>query len=140
MEEDGDAEVGDDDWSPTSGEAVKEQYMFLGNVYTVTKPRKVTKDNRTPEPALVAVTPAVVTEEDLHVWKENECNGIDYPNEKTLGGESNHDDEVEKFWMELDMTNDGLSLPSKNDITRVTKNSTSDIVRPGVLPLRTVLE
>lgn len=120
-----------EDWSPSSADSAKEQYMFLGNVYTVTRAPTKSMSNQ----ALVAVTPAV-TEEDLHVLKENGYNGIEFANEKTLGGETTPDCEVDQFWMDLDI-NDDQSLKSK---TKIKKTVNSDISKPGMLPLRTVVE
>lgn len=128
-----------------NGEPLREQYMFLGNVYTVTRPRTVgghgdaLGSGSSPVGTLVAVTPATATEEDLHLWKENgNCSS-----EKLLGGETTPDCEVDQFWMELE-TNDHEHKNEKQTLkitrTRTKKVVTSDIVRPGLLPLRTVIE
>ena len=131
------------DWSP-SDEPVKEHYMFLGNLYTFTRPRIQTSNS----PALVAVTPAV-TEEDLHNMANSgeleggirclENGGIkSCHNEKTLGGDS---PDIENFWMDLEMTNEGKKVRENNVVKpKRGKSLPSDIVKGGILPLPAVHE
>ena len=133
-----------EDWSPTGNpnEAFKEQYMFLGNLYTVTRPRIQTPNS----PVLLEVSTPAVTQEDLH-YLENESKGVNiienglpashFKFEKSLGSEGFDADD---FWMDLEISNEGKEARNKKSPPKRRKSLPSDIVKAGILPLRTVLE
>jgi len=147
-----DADSNDDD------DQVKEQYVILGNVYTVTRPRSNDVDQSNVKNvtslAKLSVTPAM-TEEDIHLWQE--ANAVSKPDEtivhvsKLLDGSSTlinslvtltPDNEADEFWSDLDVST--MEGPNEESMVYKIKSrkrtNNSDIVIPGILPLKTVVE
>ena len=132
-------------------EHVQEQYVILGNVYTVTRPRTTSgSGTKTPKSAKISVSPAL-TQEDMHVFNEASCHVEPVTTtvhvSKLMDGVSNSlvtpltpDSETDEFWTDLDVS----TIESSTDDSMVyrirKKENSSDIVRPGILPLKTVLE
>ncbi|KAF2355968.1 Protein of unknown function DUF4612 [Trinorchestia longiramus] len=124
-------------------ENFKEHYVFLGNIYTVTKPatRKssLPTADRSPSPTLVAVNPRM-TEEDLHLQTLLDNSAPCYQNEKMLGGELSPDTETNQFWMDFDSP--GLNDKQTNKVVKARggRGVSCDIVRPSLSGLRPVRE
>jgi len=131
--------------SSSTGDPVKEQYMFLGNLYTFTRPRVQTENCI---PATVDVTPAAKTQEDLHM--EEELKAMESTEEtdtvpptltwqKSIGSQ-----EVDDFWMDLEVSDEFRSTKMTNDKVVVSNKRRSslpsDIVKGGIVSLRTVIE
>ncbi|XP_018007149.1 uncharacterized protein LOC108664961 [Hyalella azteca] len=122
-------------------ENFKEQYVFLGNVYTVTRPRKTYSlpTDRSPSPALVAVTQRM-TAEDLHLQGiMDEC-FPGYGNEKMRSGDLSPDSEANQFWMGFESPEPTERPSNRSSKSRSSRGLPCDIARPGLSSLRPVVE